>query len=682
MIVTTFNSAPAWIIPYAPHWARPVELRARVVTTSSRSLTGREVRQAMGASLRCRMAWSAILTLTELVQMRTALASQADQIALVPAWPFATSGADWAAAPVTGGIVIGWMEGWSSWSIDPISPASWDWVAPVLYGRVQIEPPDLLRPDVGGVAFVVEEDGPANYALSPATVSWAAGPQLNDGTTPAVFPLEVDWGLSPRGGTLEVEVQRRTVGDASRMRATSFFPQLPAAVAEGTIHAHSRVQIAQLLRWWQDRQGDVGAHYVSTLAQAAQIASSAAVGATQITLTDATQIGSHRYLALTDEQGPQIVRINNPSGNNVPLVAPLTRGVGPGTLVSLAVLARHTGDEIDIRFESDSVAQSRVAWREVPDEYIIADTGASPAEARGTTIGARSITAWLYQITVDRAGATTVYRRTSYERDLTASSQTWTAVPISHGEIRRTIALDRDELSLEGRAESWIHEFLPGRLTARVLLDVFECDVSGSAGSNVVQRWSGEISRVSFVGPEFRAQCVGPYALFDRPMPRLVVQPGCNHAVFDSLCGLSRAAWTFTAAVNASVTSAQVVLKTWARPGGLPTGWGYAGYFAFGYLERTLASITDRWMILNSTAVSGGLVTLSLDRAAAWTVDQAVSVVPGCDGRPETCQAYHATNNPTGKFDNWVRFGGFPFVPTSNPSFSPPKRTNSSHGKK
>jgi hypothetical protein len=134
--------------------------------------------------------------------------------------------------------------------------------------------------------------------------------------------------------------------------------------------------------------------------------------------------------------------------------------------------------------------------------------------------------------------------------------------------------------------------------------------------------------------------------------------------------------------VNASVTGNQVVLKSWSRTGGLPTGWGFADYFALGYLERTLEGVTERWTILASSAFASPLITITLDRPASWTADQAVTVVPGCDGRPETCRAYDGGTNPTGKFGNYTRFGGFPFVPPSDPKFTGLRRTESSYGKK
>lgn len=682
MIATTFIGSPAWLVTFGPDWHFPLTLRVRVATQSARSLTGREVRQPLGSSLRCRMQWGSTLDLREVAQFRNARAGRAAEIVLCPAWPFAVPGSDWAAASVKGGLTIGWMDGWATWAIDPISPASWDWVAPLLHGHVDVELPTLARPDIAEVSWLFEEDGTAAYALAPSAVSWTAGPALNDSTVPPVFPLILDWIDTVRGNDSVVEVLRRRVGEYPRRKSTVFYPQIPASQAEGSISTRSRSEVGLLLRWWQDRQANVGAHYVPGIVEAAALAASAAAGATAITLEDASLIGSHRYLALSDDDGDQVVRIGNPAGNVVPLNAPLSRAVGPSTFVSLAMLARHDRDELELRFESDRYAQCRVGWREIPEEYVISDTGAAPAESRGSTIGALPVRAWLYRITVDRVGTQTVYLRTSYERDLVVSGETWSSVPMSHNEIRKSVTLDRDELVLEGRTEPWLDDFLPGRLAARLLIEVLQCDVSGAAGSNAALRWSGEVGRVGFSGPQFRATCVGRYALFDRPVPRLLIQAGCNHSVYDALCGRLRSDWTFGAEVNANATSHQVSLRTWSRTGGLPTGWGFAGYFALGYIERTLSGVTDRWAILDSAAESGGLVTLTLDRIATWTAGQAVSVVPGCDGRPETCRAYHATQNPTGKFDNYARFGGFPFTPQENPGFKPPSYTDSQYGKK
>jgi uncharacterized phage protein (TIGR02218 family) len=212
------------------------------------------------------------------------------------------------------------------------------------------------------------------------------------------------------------------------------------------------------------------------------------------------------------------------------------------------------------------------------------------------------------------------------------------------------------------------------------MLAIKECDVSGSTGSNVVQRWSGEIARVSFDGPFVQIQARGAYALFDQPLPRRLIQPQCNHILFDAGCGLSRSAWSFTAEV-VSGSGHSVTLDTWGLSGGLPTGWGFANYFALGYLER---SSGEKLPILASGELAGGEIVLTLDRApsVAFSASEAVVIVPGCDGRRETCQAYHVTNSSQGKFNNYAQFGGAPYVPAKNPAFTPPKRTSSQEGKK
>lgn len=672
MIATTHHGDPAWLVPYEPAWRQPVVLRASVPTEVTRSLTGREIRQRHGASLRLVMRWEAVLDGAQLAQLRDALAVYADEPVLVPLWPMATTGANWP-GPAQAAASVGWMEGWGSYAIDPVSPSAWDQVAPLLVGRITVELPSLPTPGLAVVQITFEEDATADEGITLDPATWQAGPALNDTTTPPVFPFGVEWGAGFRSVGPVVEIERRSIGPAPRTRAAACYPQSGATPTEGTVALVSQEEIGRLLRWWQDRGGASATQYVTTGAHVTSLAVAASAGATTLTVVDAARLGAYRFLGLDDGTRVQWVRVLSIAGNVLTLQSALTYAVGIGSVVSVAVLARHAADDIELACAHSGYATARLAWEEVPEEYLVA-----AGETRGTTIGAGPLRAWLYRVTVDRLGNLTTYLRTSFERDLTADSETWEARPIGHSAMDRSVRLDRDEVTIESRVEPWALVFLPGNLTARVTVDILECDVSGSAGSNVTLRWSGEISRVSFDGPFVRAACAGPYSVFDRRVPRVLLQPGCNHTVYDARCGLDVGDWTFEAAVNATVTSRTVVLKAWSRTLGLPTGWGFAGYFALGYLSRG----HDRWLVLSSSAVSGGLVTLTLDRVATWTADEAVTVVPGCDGRRESCMAYHATDNPEGKFSNYARFLGFPFVPPKNPSFTIPKSSGTGYGKK
>ena len=222
-------------------------------------------------------------------------------------------------------------------------------------------------------------------------------------------------------------------------------------------------------------------------------------------------------------------------------------------------------------------------------------------------------------------------------------------------------------------------------LDAVVRLDVFECTVAGGTGSSVVQVFGGEVTGVRFDGPFFDLGASGDSALFDRRAPRMLIQPGCNHAVFDAGCGLDAADWVFSA-VAVSGSGSSVTLGTFTAPAAADaSGWGFADFFALGYLERTVGGKPRRHTILRSTAKSGGgqvTFTLRTPLESVPSVGEAFTILPGCDGRPETCKAYHAATNPAGVFNNFARFGGFPFVPEKNPSFTAPKKSTSAVGKK
>jgi hypothetical protein len=95
-------------------------------------------------------------------------------------------------------------------------------------------------------------------------------------------------------------------------------------------------------------------------------------------------------------------------------------------------------------------------------------------------------------------------------------------------------------------------------------------------------------------------------------------------------------------------------------------------WFAGGWIETGADLNWQRRPILGSTAYEGSpaSMTVYLDRDfdPFPEADQAVALWPGCDLTPETCKAYNLNSNPRGKFDNYLNYGGHPFVPTANPT--------------
>ena len=683
MILTTYNAATVALLNDEPDWSNPVRLEVSCPVRTTRGLTGREARQPIGDSLRCRLEWNAILELAALNDLRDALQGIEDAAVYCPVWPFARAGSDWASSPVTSELLVGWNEGWSSYSISSsLTPGAWDYVAPVLRGILAEWPrPENLTPTVAGVAFQFEEDADATLALVPDAVSWTNGPALSDATTPPIFPFTVDWDAGRTSGGAEVTIERSRLGD-SRTSAQVYYSQSAERPQTGGLLLTSGSDAATLLRWLWDRHFGVQAHYVSTHAAAAQLASSAAAGTNSITLTDAGDLGSNRFFALSVGDTTEWVRISSIVGNVCTLTANLAQTWPAGTRVQLVMLARHALPSARFEFRTPEVAAVALAWREVPAEY-------SPAgvETRGSTLGALPIRTWLYKVTLDWNGTTERHDITSFEQDLSYGGHTFYSRPIEHGELRQNLALDRDEITLKTRwwSGSPFTKFLPNKLDCRVLLAIYECTVTGTTVSNVSQWFGGEITALtSAEGPLLSLRAAGANALFDRRLLRMLLQTGCNDELFGPWCGLAREDWEFTASVYA-VSGKTITLESFSRTGGLPTGWGFAHYFALGYVQRTVSSLPVRQMVFDSAAKDGSnrvLITFGSTPDPVFVVGNTVSLWPGCDGRATTCQAYHATNNPTGKFDNYTHFAGFPFMPDKDPAFQPIKKHTSSTGKK
>ena len=674
MKTATLDGETVLLFTDPPNWDFPVQLRLSVPVDRERGLTGRERRRPMGETLRCVMSWSAVLSASELNSMRDMLAANGDAIVVVPAWPFASSVTRFnPAVHVGGGLWVIWSTS-ADHSI-ATSPGSGPLCCPALVGRLTAELPELVTTQYAQVRFTFTEDSEADYALEPPTQTWDTGPALPDATVPNVFPFAVDWSNNPHATAPLYEFERRAVGPG-RVKLTSYYTQIAQRGVDGRVTMQSVEDVARFLRWWYDCGATAASHYVGTLQEVATLTSDASTGAAGFVVSDGAALGSFDLVELHKPGAREIVRVDSVVGDSVGIDGTLAADwTEAETVVSLAALVRNTDEQTEITFLEPGLAHATLTWKEVPDEDNLAS-----GETRGSTIGRDTLTAYLYKFTLDNHGDQTDSYFTSYERDLSASSQTWTTHPIEHKEMRQAIKLDKDELTLTCRRLDELEDFIPGRLENRVLLTIYSCSVSGSTGSSVAQLWTGEITSVSWDGPQATITARGPYALFDRPVPRWTIRKQCNHTLFDAGCGLSFSYWTFGATVVSGSTNT-VTLDTFTFGDTFPAGWGFEDYYALGFVAR---SSGEKISIIKSTAESAGEITLTLDRTpkTSWGASEVITLVPGCDGTKATCLAYDAVLFPRGKFFNYARFGGFPWLPAKNPTSAPVKTSGASYGKK
>jgi len=213
---------------------------------------------------------------------------------------------------------------------------------------------------------------------------------------------------------------------------------------------------------------------------------------------------------------------------------------------------------------------------------------------------------------------------------------------------------------------------IAGTLWERIGCVVYECDPADPFGTKRVV-FRGQVRGIQRRSGSLSASVESFGALMSRKVPRTLMQPRDNFALFEDGNDLDPADWTFEA--DATAQSGEVItLASLTWPGGtLPTI--AAEYFALGYAIRPSPNYA-RIPIVSSTAESGGGLTVTLAYApspAITSTETGWEIIPGYDGVFDTAED---------KFSNGDHFGGFPRVPIATPNLVAVKRNTGNSGKK
>lgn len=390
-----------------------------------------------------------------------------------------------------------------------------------------------------------------------------------------------------------------------RMKASIFYPQTPERVFSAQFAGVNRTEAAQLIAWWIRRGGIADAHRVWV--------------------------------------------------------------EGLGVVSGGYVLARHTNRRL-VLDTVGPLSTCELAWRESSSEASV------PAgETAGVTVGRLPAEAWFFDIALDFNGAVQSWRLTNWQSGATGvGGYDWTYNACDFDSLTQSIDLEDDACRVTFRyfaGGPW-DNWLPSNLNARGTIGIYRASVSAAGVfSGFSQVWKGDLKRPDVDGPIVRWSGVAN-AIFSRMGPRQLMSTSCGTMLFRPRCGLPIADWIFNAVVaGSSGVAVTIGTITRANGGGLPGGFGAAGWFALGWLQWTVSDQPRRLSVVASAAISGGQIVLTLDRPPGLANGTAVSVVPGCDRlRDGGCT----------KFANTDRFRGFDQMPAISPSFVMPQRTFSS----
>jgi hypothetical protein len=529
---------------------------------------------------------------------------------------------------------------------------------------------------------------------------WPTGPVFGGGVASTVLPFVPHWDRLTE--TVTVRIGGETSG-FRRQRFTRFYPQSPARLSDVTWQFHDSATIARFIRFWQDHSTTV-AFAAPGWATAAPLVADVAAGDTAIPVTDtgAIQAGDWLWFQTQSTSGPAsaFARVQATAPGLLTLAA--ATGIdcpAASTSVMPLLAARFDAPQLELTFTHPALAIGRTRVRELPPELDLPS-----GETASVTLGGQPGFVYLLTLSISGAGSAPdtssglLARWTPFEADVTVGGSLYQSVDLSFGALRRSLNLERDQFE-------FTCGLFPGNPLLPLALLQSESPVSVTAArapyspatgaGDPVLLFTGEITRCAVEGRMLTVTCTPGGQRFAQQLPRFLRSPLCNRTLFHDGCGLRPEDWRFSATVAPGFTNAfpfALDLRALSSTSGRTPAW-FVHWFAQGWLEWTApgSSVPVRRAILASTvpvpdsASSTLSLSLTVTLARGFTgplpaVGDVVFLYPGCDQLHTTCQAYDAVHNPTGKFDNYLNFGGHPFTPAGNPTLV--KRSSPSSGGK
>lgn len=666
MILTTYNSESLYLFPYHPDWGAGISATLFMPSMISIGRSNRQARAPKGETLRIEaFKFTVDLIQGEPIELKNALLNKTTERVAVPFWPAARKQSDYASTPIPGGLKISYetdAKGWPDFTTFEIhagrSPSvgytitANTYTAPLLIGHFAQElEPRLLTDEALTLKVEFNESSETDYALEIDAQTFTDGPTVQ-GTTPKLFPLVHDFSQAATAGSSTIILDRETIGQGRQLR-TEHDGAAASRFLRFAFFTRGLSEVAQLIRFFADQRGAVGTFWLPSNLSETRLQSDVAQSATALQVADASLFNGHNQLALITRDGVTPVAIDSLDGNTINLASSVGPFTARETNVCSLLLCRFSKRRIKLSWTSSDVVETAIEFEDLPPEYI-----SNAGETVGTTIGQLATRGSLYTFT----DGTTTWRYTSYERDLTYDGNTYTAANITHGrvskdiELNASVEIEADALEVVPLLKKWRKEL--GTLEVQIRI----VSINGSTATNRKVAFNGEVQSGTRLQGGKIVPKGGPWQALSGLAPHAEFVPVCEVPLFSAPCGLLKSDWTFNAVFRNVGTAGYpftftIDTITRANGGSLPSGFGFLNWFAWGYV---ILPDGDKVKIKSSTALLGGeiSITLARDPATFPAVDDTLQLVPACDGQAKTCKAFHAVDNPEGKYNNYNNWMG------------------------
>jgi uncharacterized phage protein (TIGR02218 family) len=278
---------------------------------------------------------------------------------------------------------------------------------------------------------------------------------------------------------------------------------------------------------------------------------------------------------------------------------------------------------------------------------------ASPSLVTLLNSSSQFLMADLFTITL-RAGE--VVRFTSHDMDIVSGGNTFSSRgPIIHrGRTRCVTGLEVDTLDLTIAPTSttllnntpFVAAAVAGALDGATLLlqRAFLSDWSQPVVGSVTL-FSGRVADIDCTRSEVKITVKSDIELLNIKMPRVLFEPSCSKVLYSPSCGVNKAAFTTTGVAITSASTRSVINTAISPPN--------PHYYDLG--TATFTSGANAGITRSIKEQVGGQLTFAFPFPYQPAVGDLMTLVPGCS----------KTRNFFGcsKFNNLLRFRGFPFVP-------------------
>jgi hypothetical protein len=286
---------------------------------------------------------------------------------------------------------------------------------------------------------------------------------------------------------------------------------------------------------------------------------------------------------------------------------------------------------------------------ELPQEYAAAESGDAPI--------------YLYHIFA-RAPIDYHWRYTSFASDIWSDNKLHTAAAITHGKLVRSVELTVQtvEVTTAYGTRNPFSLMLPFPTGRPMSIEIRQATAADPDTATLL--FAGTVRQVNDAGTHLVAQCDNFFSTFKKRIPPMLIKPQCDYQLFEPrTCKAVEALYTAEGFITAIDNTAQPpTVELSLRFPLFPTGQKLvADHFAQGWFTTGIELNYEARTIFSSTWNTGTQRMLIETNGPLINaiVGQEILLRPGCDGEATTCVS---------KFDNFIHYPGFQFVPANNPS--------------